>query len=270
MATSSPRLSIPEISGTDAESAFVAVDATMAGILDNAAIYVQGASSARPSAPVTGTFYFATDTGAWSVYLNGAWYLIGAAGPAIGSMMEFAGTTYPADPDGVQRWHVCDGTAIGRTAYSQLYATIGTSYGAGDGSTTFNLPDTRGRTTVGAGGGSGLTSRGLASTGGEENHLLSLSEINHTNAFPFAVQESGGTIVFVQGPPWNGFINAGSGNITWAVTSALTMADPSVGIGSGPGGSYPNTGGINAGGMYNSVHNNMQPFTAVNRVIRIL
>jgi len=46
---------------------------------------------------------------------------------------------------------ICDGTAVSRTTYSTLFSTIGTLYGTGDGSTTFNIPDLRGRMTVGKG-----------------------------------------------------------------------------------------------------------------------
>lgn len=48
-------------------------------------------------------------------------------------------------------WLLCDGTAVSRTTYSALFAIIGTGYGAGDGSTTFNVPDLRGRVPVGLG-----------------------------------------------------------------------------------------------------------------------
>lgn len=48
-------------------------------------------------------------------------------------------------------WLLCDGSAVSRTTYAALFAVIGSTYGAGDGSTTFNLPDTRGRVVVGQG-----------------------------------------------------------------------------------------------------------------------
>lgn len=48
-------------------------------------------------------------------------------------------------------WLLCDGTAVSRSTYAQLYTAIGTAYGAGDGATTFNLPDFRGRSIVGVG-----------------------------------------------------------------------------------------------------------------------
>lgn len=55
-----------------------------------------------------------------------------------GAILAFAMSTTPSG------WLVCDGSAISRTAYAALYTAIGTTYGSGDGSTTFNLPDFRG------------------------------------------------------------------------------------------------------------------------------
>jgi hypothetical protein len=60
-----------------------------------------------------------------------------------GLVMPFAGTT---TPDG---WLACDGSAVSRTTYSLLFTAIGTTYGDGDGSSTFNVPDLRGRLPVG-------------------------------------------------------------------------------------------------------------------------
>lgn len=69
-------------------------------------------------------------------------------------------------------WLECDGTAVSRTTYADLFAVLGTTWGAGDGTTTFNLPDMRGRAPIGAGTGSGLTARTLAAaTGGETTTL---------------------------------------------------------------------------------------------------
>lgn len=55
--------------------------------------------------------------------------------PPVGSVTAFAGST---TPDG---WLLCDGSAVSRTTYADLFAVIGTTYGAGDGVDTFNLPD---------------------------------------------------------------------------------------------------------------------------------
>lgn len=55
--------------------------------------------------------------------------------PPVGSVTAFAGTTTPTG------WLLCDGSAVSRTDYADLYAVIGDTYGAGDGSSTFNLPN---------------------------------------------------------------------------------------------------------------------------------
>jgi len=62
-----------------------------------------------------------------------------------GAILDYAG---PTPPPG---WLACDGRQISRTTYSELFAAIGTAWGAGDGSTTFNLPPANGRAAIGAG-----------------------------------------------------------------------------------------------------------------------
>jgi microcystin-dependent protein len=61
----------------------------------------------------------------------------------IGMITPYAGSTAPTN------WQLCYGQAISRTTYASLFAIIGTAYGVGDGTTTFNLPDLRGRTVAG-------------------------------------------------------------------------------------------------------------------------
>lgn len=93
--------------------------------------------------------------------------------PAVlipGEVKQYAGSTAPAG------WLICDGAPVLRGTYTALFAAIGTAYGVGDGSTTFNLPDFRGRSPVGAGTGTGLTARTRGQTGGEETHLLLAAE----------------------------------------------------------------------------------------------
>lgn len=93
-----------------------------------------------------------------------------------GTLHAFAGATAPLG------YLLCDGTAVSRTTYASLYAVILTTYGAGDGSTTFHLPDLRGRVPMGAGtgaqnggsgsgaisGGTALTARTRGAFGGDE------------------------------------------------------------------------------------------------------
>ena len=63
-----------------------------------------------------------------------------------GAIMAWASAVAPSN------WLICDGSAVSRTLYASLYATIGDSYGAGDGTTTFNLPNLKGRVPVGKDG----------------------------------------------------------------------------------------------------------------------
>jgi microcystin-dependent protein len=84
----------------------------------------------------------------------------------VGGLMPYAGATSP------EGWLLCDGSAINRTTYANLFALIGTTYGSGNGTTTFNVPDMRSRIPMGAGAGTGLTSRALAATGGAESVVI--------------------------------------------------------------------------------------------------
>lgn len=71
-------------------------------------------------------------------------------------------------------WLLCDGSAVSRTTYARLFATIGTAYGVGDGSTTFNLPNVQQRFPMGvAASGTGAT---LGATGGAIDHTHPLSD----------------------------------------------------------------------------------------------
>lgn len=78
---------------------------------------------------------------------NGQWYdlscSLNVSNLLIGEIIEYAGESIPGG------YLVCDGSAVSRTEYSELFDVIGTLYGSGDGSTTFNLPDLRGRVVTG-------------------------------------------------------------------------------------------------------------------------
>lgn len=79
-------------------------------------------------------------------------------------------------------WLACTGGPVSRTTYADLFSVIGTRYGAGDGVTTFNLPDFRGRALIGAGQGTGLSLRSLGDDVGEEDHVLTVAELaSHTH-----------------------------------------------------------------------------------------
>jgi microcystin-dependent protein len=103
-----------------------------------------------------------------------------AAQIPVGTVFAYAGSTVPTG------WLDCDGAAVSRTTYADLFAAIGTDYGPGDGTTTFNLPDLRSRSILGAGApGGGLTTRARGDTGGAETHTLTTAEISaHDHSLP--------------------------------------------------------------------------------------
>lgn len=81
-------------------------------------------------------------------------------------------------------WLILDGSAVSRTTYADLYAVLGTTFGVGDGSTTFNLPDMRQRFPLGvAASGTGST---LGGTGGTIDHTHSVNVANTTSGVPSA------------------------------------------------------------------------------------
>ena len=111
-------------------------------------------------------------------------FLAGSAGDSANAFPAGAVAMWLTDtpPNG---WLLCTGQAISRSTYAGLFGVFGVAYGSGDGSTTFNLPDLRGRVIVGKDN-MGGTSAGrvadpsgsvLGGAGGEEKHTLSIAEM---------------------------------------------------------------------------------------------
>ena len=88
----------------------------------------------------------------------------------VGSMLMWTSETLPTG------WLLCDGTAVSRTTYEDLYETIGTTYGVGDNSTTFNLPNLKGKFPIGIDD-SDTDFDALGETGGAKDVTLSESEL---------------------------------------------------------------------------------------------
>lgn len=110
-----------------------------------------------------GTVYFITDGVASNIFVDD--------NVPVGTIAPYGGSNDPA------YWLICDGRAISRTAYSELFSVIGTTYGTGDGSTTFNIPDLRGNIAIGA-----SEDYELGDSGGEETHTLTVNEMpSHTH-----------------------------------------------------------------------------------------
>ena len=95
---------------------------------------------------------------------------------ASGMLMMWTTGTAPTG------WLLCNGAAVSRTTYSALFAIVGTTFGIGDGSTTFNLPDYRDRMPIGAG-----TTYSIAGTGGSKDAII----VSHTHTATSSVTDSG-------------------------------------------------------------------------------
>jgi microcystin-dependent protein len=174
---------------------------------------------------------------------NARWELLNPANtpPAIpsGTLMPYAGSSAPSG------WLLCYGQVVSRTSYAALFAVIGTGFGGGDGSTTFNVPDLRGRAVFGLdnmGGaaagritsaGSGILGTTLGAVGGDEHmqahgHSASVSDPGHAHSLNLYDAGTG------NGP----LANAGNGDFfgTAAVTAGATGVGVSIGN-TGSGGS---------------------------------
>jgi len=162
------------------------------------------------------------------------------------TILPYAGSAAPTG------YFLCDGSAKSRTTYAGLFAIIGTTYGVGDGSTTFNIPDLRGRVIAGQddmGGSSanrltdqsgGLYGDTLGATGGSETHTLSISEIpSHRH------------------PPHE--------NITGITGGFVYNTNAGSGAGNGGGFEYETDTGLAGGG---GSHNNVQPTIILNYIIK--
>jgi len=155
----------------------------------------------------------------------------------IGTVWDFAGSSVPAG------WYLCYGQAISRTTYSALFAVIQTTYGSGDGVSTFNLPDCRGRTSFGVDNMGGSAANRLTSTyygtaanvlgagGGSQSTALTSTNqlppytptgtvtgsISGTQTSPTLIIQVGGTFTAGNGAGWNlTTFNINGSSFTWS------------------------------------------------------
>ena len=199
-----------------------------------------------------------------------------------GLVAPYAGSSAPAG------YLLCDGTAVSRTTYATLFAVVSTTYGAGDGSTTFNIPDLKGRVIAGkeatatrlTAGLSAITSTTLGATGGNEAlhththaptvtasqsahyhtqpvHYHSTPDHNHGLVASYSSGTSGGT--FRQGAGFSAFdqVATGGGGLTgWGGNDLTDPTTPAITVSA----SNANTG---AGGSQN-----VQPTIILNYIIK--
>jgi microcystin-dependent protein len=156
-----------------------------------------------------------------------------------GMVMPFSGTVVP------EGWLLADGTAVSRTAYSKLFDVIGTTYGPGDGSTTFNLPNYKGRVLVGQDAAQ-TEFDVLGETGGAKAVTLTINEMpSHSHQ-------------------WNaaGTNNPGGTPANWDdIVGANTAA-----LGVGPSNPEDTSNSIKPRGG-GAAHNNLQPYAVAQYII---
>jgi microcystin-dependent protein len=206
----------------------------------------------------------------------------------VGAILPYGGATAPSG------WKLCDGAAINRTDFAALFAVLGTSYGAGNGTSTFNLPDLRGRAPFGADSGAGRLTAAThpnqrGQSGGVETHALTSQESGmhnhyhsgncpshvHSGACPdhlHYVSIGGGT-----GGEFQGALGRQSGGGTCApsghthgvsVAGYSGAADRSLAFSTGgPSATAFNTAGP-SGAAGASAHRNVPPYQIFNYIIK--
>ena len=199
----------------------------------------------------------------------------------VGSIQMYGGATAPTG------WLLCDGSAVSRTTYAKLFEVLGTAYGEGDGSTTFNVPNFSGRFPIGSAtttpqtntascgfnGGNqpysynssgGLGWFNLGEYGGEARHTLTTAEMpSHTHGASSEWKSLSGTFRDLS---WGG----GSSGIVTSGTNALDRkADSGSKFGAVTrtvNASHSHTITVNATGS-GGAHNQMPPFVSVNYIV---
>lgn len=192
----------------------------------------------------------------------------------VGMVVDYAGLTAPTS------WLFCFGQAVSRATYADLFTALGTTYGVGDGSTTFNLPDARGRVTAGQddmGGTSanrltglsgGVDGDVLGAAGGAESHTLTTAQLAaHTHT---GTTNSDGahthTLNYNGAHGSNSTNRANDPRWSWGDTDHTNTANNAVTQSSGAHTHAFTTDSSGSG----SAHNNVQPTLILNKIIKAL
>ena len=194
----------------------------------------------------------------------------GGASAPTGAIMDFAGTVVPSG------WLECNGTAYGRTGGDPspqvaLFAAIGTTWGPGDGSTTYNVPNFARRTRVGRGGtGTGTLGNAVGNIGGEEAHVQTASEMaNHGHSTSGGSHSHGtfnngfGNSIYNDNSTFNGGTGSGTGGFPGLIYRTNSMDTAIAGQTSSD-----NAGvGVNNNGSSDAA-NVIQPSAVVMKIIK--
>jgi microcystin-dependent protein len=161
------------------------------------------------------------------------------------------------------------GQAISRTTYAALFSLFGTTYGGGDGSTTFNLPDKAGRVSAMKEAAAtrltasyfGGNSTNLGAAGGGESHTLSLGELpTGITATGTLALSAGGIMTNLNNELTSFSTNSGGANIwlAWTTTTTHTLANPTA------------SGTVTSNNTGGNPHAVVQPTIICNYIIRVL
>lgn len=217
------------------------------------------ATELLPGMLVQGTPYTCTYSHADSAFYLRDFYISPYQVP-LGSVLDYTGSTAPNSA-----FVLAYGQAISRMSYAAYFALVGTTYGAGDGSTTFNIPDLRGRVCAGKGdmggvdagritpGYFGSNGAALGAVGGSESHILTTAQLashSHANTLIDPGHVHGGVPQAVGAGGGGGFSTVNGTTSTSSATTGITITNASTGSG--------------------SPHNNVQPTIILSKIVRII
>lgn len=178
-----------------------------------------------------------------------------------GVVVEFAGATAPAG------WLLCYGQPVSRVTFAALFAVLGTSYGAGDGSTTFNVPDHRGAVAAGASNMGGSDRGNLPGGGTPGNYLGAYSTTTSTASYGTCAVNFGNPGFVFQGGNAH-VVGQGVSGLAFGGGGVATQTGDYVAVDSIYGYTSINgTFGVNSSGT-SAAFAVVQPTTIVNKIIK--
>lgn len=184
------------------------------------------------------------------LYCNGtAWVSVGkSSGVPSGSITGYGGSSAPAG------WLLCDGSAVSRTTYASLFSAISTTFGVGDGSTTFNIPDLRGRVLAGQDDMGGSAAGRLTTAGGGVDGAT-LGAVGGAEGITLTAAQSGLPSHSHSLTPITGLTGAGGGSAD--LNSGVYVS-----------GSTGSSTGSTGGSAASTAHANVQPTLVANSIIK--